>query len=205
MTRRVSVVDLGLGNLRSVVRAIERAGGEATLVSGADEVARAERIVVPGQGAFRDFARALAHGVGDALVTALGRGTPYLGICLGMQLLFDESEEAEGERGLGLFRGRVRRFSDALVDPETGERLKVPHMGWNLVRGSHPFLEPEAYFYFVHSYHCAPEDPSIVVGVADYGGEICAAVARGNVFACQFHPEKSDEAGRMLLEKFLAS
>lgn len=203
----VSVVDLGLGNLRSVLRAFERVGAVAELVQEPEQVHRAERIVVPGQGAFRDCARALVGGMGEALTEAIEGGTPYLGICLGMQLLFETSEEAPEERGLGLFPGHVVRFAADLEDPETGARLKVPHMGWNQVRGEHRLLPPDAWLYFVHSYHCVPETssstPTPTVGVADYGAEFCAAVARDNVFACQFHPEKSHHEGEFVVRRFL--
>ena len=202
MRSRVSILDLGLGNLRSVARAFERAGGEAAIVSGADAVRAADALVVPGQGAFRDAARALDGGLGDAVREHIASGRPYLGLCLGMQVLFDSSDESPGDPGLGLWRGRVVRFADDLRGPD-GERLKVPHMGWNVVDGSHAILPPRDWFYFVHSYYCVPEDPSLVVGAADYGARFCAAVARDNVFACQFHPEKSQHAGERVLARFL--
>ncbi len=199
----VAILDLGLGNLRSVARAFERAGTRAEVVEGADAVGRAARLVVPGQGAFRDASSALSGATGEALRAHIASGRPYLGVCLGMQVLFGSSAEAPGEPGLGLFEGTVERFEDGRVDPETGERLKVPHMGWNQVRGRHPLLPDEAWFYFVHSYYCVPSDESLVAGTADYGGPFCAAVARDNVFACQFHPEKSQHEGVRLLERFL--
>jgi glutamine amidotransferase len=200
----VVVVDLGAGNLRSVARALERAGARVTVSGDASVLARAERLVVPGQGAFRDGAAALVGAVGEALRARIHAGVPYLGLCLGMQLLFENSEEAPGAAGLGVFEGKVVRFASDLVDGETRARLKVPHMGWNEVRGAHPLLDESAWFYFVHSYYCVPEDGALVVGTADYGDNFCAAIARDNVFACQFHPEKSQDAGAAVLERFLA-
>jgi glutamine amidotransferase len=200
---QVVVLDLGMGNLRSVLRAIEAAGGHASLVSGADEVRRAGRLVVPGQGSFGALAKALEGGVGDAVRESIARGVPYLGICLGMQLLFESSEEAPGVAGLGVLRGQVRRLPPGMRDAATGQQLKVPHVGWNEVAGSHPLLPSSGWYYFVHSYACAPDDPTLTVGSAEYGVPICAAIARGPLFACQFHPEKSQEEGRRLLRKFL--
>ncbi|MFO0710603.1 MAG: imidazole glycerol phosphate synthase subunit HisH [Sandaracinus sp.] len=199
----VVVVDLGMGNLRSVARALQRAGGRVLISSDPERVAQAPRLVVPGQGHFADCARAMAGAVGEACRAQLASGRPYLGLCLGMQILFDESEEAPGARGLGVFAGRVVRFEDGRVFPD-GTRRKVPHMGWNVVRSDGAFLPREDWFYFVHSYHCVPRDPSVVIGRSDYGEDLCAAVARDNVLACQFHPEKSSAAGAWVLERFLA-
>ncbi len=200
----IAVVDAGLGNLRSVEKALAHVGAAVRITADPREVAHAERVVVPGQGAFGDCGRALARDapLGRAIVAAIAAGKPYLGICLGLQILFDESEEAPGCRGLGLFAGRVARIPATVG----GARLKVPHMGWNAVKptGEHPLLEIEQPFYFVHSYHALPRDPSIVAAVADYGAGITAAVARANVFAVQFHPEKSQRAGLALLARFLA-
>jgi glutamine amidotransferase len=203
-THSVVIADLGAGNLRSVARAVERAGGDATITADPEALLRAGRVIVPGQGAFRDCALALERGFAEALRTVIARGTPYLGLCLGMQLLFEESEEAPGKKGLAHFSGRVVRFAPDMRDAKSGERLKVPHMGWNPVRGSHAVLpSQEAWFYFVHSFYCAPTDPSLIVGTAEYGGPFCVAVARDNVFACQFHPEKSQEEGHHLLQRFV--
>jgi glutamine amidotransferase len=202
-SRSVVIADLGLGNLRSVARAVVRAGGEATLTADPAALLRAPRVIVPGQGAFRDCGVALARGFGEALREVIARGTPYLGLCLGMQLLFEESEEAPEQRGLGHFKGRVVRFAGDMLDPQSGQRLKVPHMGWNQVEGRHALLPARAWFYFVHSYRCVPTDPNLVVGRAEYGSAFCAAVARDNVFACQFHPEKSQDEGQGLLQRFV--
>lgn len=204
MTRSVTIVDLGMGNLRSVARALERAGARAEIVRDPIAIERAERLVVPGQGQFRDCARALGGELGDAVRAFLGSGRPYLGICLGMQALFASSEEAPGEAGLGHFAGTVRRFARDLRDPATGERLKVPHMGWSEIEPLHPiFGGRRGWFYFVHSYACVPADPSVIAARADYGGPFCAAVARDNVLAVQFHPEKSGAEGHSLLSRYL--
>jgi len=224
----IALVDLGLGNLRSVEKALavaaDRAGVEhPTLTHDPDRIARADRIVVPGQGAFRDGAAALARNGGalrDAIRQAIVARVPYLGICLGLQLLFSESEEAEGARGLDVFSGRVVRIPGGLQDDD-GRRLKVPHMGWNQPqvldteagRAARSVLEPQPsqpkaeapWFYFVHSYHALPDDPALVAATASYGClEITAAVARGTLLATQFHPEKSQRAGLALLTCFLS-
>jgi imidazole glycerol-phosphate synthase subunit HisH len=197
------IVDLGLGNLRSVARAVERAGASATISADPDALRDAHAVIVPGQGAFRDCVAGLERGFRQALREVIEAGKPYLGLCLGMQVLFEHSEEAPGGRGLGLYAGSVRRFAPDLRDPASGARLKVPHMGWNEVDGTHRLLPKRGWFYFVHSYCAVPEDPTLTVGRARYGGEFCVAVARDNVFACQFHPEKSQEEGRALLERFV--
>lgn len=204
------IVDTGLGNLRSVQKALETAAidagvaGQVRRSADPEVVRRAARVVVPGQGAFRDCAQALDLGLREALREAIGAGTPYFGICLGLQILFESSAEAPGERGLGLFAGRVERLDS------TG--VKIPHMGWNQLRlhgEPHPWLEraggADTWMYFVHSYHAVPEDPGIVVASCDYGENlVTAAVARDGVFASQFHPEKSQSAGLALLAAFLS-
>jgi len=200
--REVAILDLGVGNLHSVARAFERAGARPHITRDADEVRRADRLVVPGQGAIQGCAMALRGGLGEVVLEHIDRGRPYLGICLGMQVLFEESDEAPGTPCLSVFRGRVVRFREDMVDAE-GRRLKVPHMGWNRIRANHPVFQDGDYFYFVHSYYCAPADPSIVAATADFGGPFCAAVAKDNVLACQFHPEKSHHAGARLITRFL--
>jgi glutamine amidotransferase len=217
--QRVVVVDVGLGNLHSVQRAIERAARDArvavdvAIASDPDVVARADRVVFPGQGAFRDCALALAGGLADALRGRIAAGAPYLGICLGLQALFATSDEAPGHAGLGLFAGHVARIPDGARDPETGAPVKIPHMGWNqialrgpaegaLARGG----AGGAWFYFVHSFHAVPDDASLVAATTRHGPhEITAAIASGNVLATQFHPEKSQAAGLALLSAFLSS
>ncbi len=197
----IAVVDSGSGNLRSVEKALARVGGRPIVTSDPDVVRRADRIVVPGQGAFADCIRALAErGLDAALREVIASGRPYFGICLGLQILFDQSEEHGPVPGLGVLPGRVVRFSSA-------ER-KVPHIGWNQVRqgSSEPLMAGIAdgtYFYFVHSYHAVASDPSDVALWCDYGGSFAAAVRRDNLFACQFHPEKSQAAGLRLLANFV--
>jgi imidazole glycerol-phosphate synthase subunit HisH len=199
----IAVVDGGTGNLRSVENALSHVGGRVTVTADPDVVRRADRIVVPGQGAFRDCLAGLrARGLDEAIRESIHAGKPYLGICLGLQLLFDESEEHGPIAGLGILPGKVIRFRDL---PRT---LKVPHMGWNSVTAAReePLWRgiPEgAFAYFVHSYHAVPADPTMVALTSDYGGPICAAVRKDNVFACQFHPEKSQRVGLTLLESFV--
>jgi glutamine amidotransferase len=219
----IALVDLGLGNLRSVEKALAAAASEAgvespTLTDDPEVIARADRVVVPGQGAFRDGAAALARNggaLGSAILEAIARGTPYLGICLGLQLLFEESEEAPGARGLAAFPGRVVRIPDGLLDAQ-GRRLKVPHMGWNQPvvldtragKSARSLLEAAGeapWFYFVHSFQALPDDPQLVAATASYGClEITAAIDRGPLLATQFHPEKSQRAGLALLRAFLS-
>lgn len=192
-----------MGNLRSVARALERAGATVELTGDPTRVREAERLVVPGQGHFRDCARVFDGPLGDAVRDHIAAERPYLGICLGMQVLFERSEEAPEARGLGVFAGSVRRFAAGVPDPADPTRArKVPHMGWNEVEGSHAMLPARAWYYFVHSYHCVPDD-EVGVGWTDYGERVCAAVARGSVLAVQFHPEKSHRAGAALLEAFV--
>ncbi len=199
---RVAIVDLGLGNLHSVAKAFERAGATPALSADPDVLLKADRLVMPGQGAFRECAQALAGELGEAVLAWIGSGRPYLGICLGMQALFQSSEEAPGESGLGVFEGTVQRFPRDLSD-QSGARLKVPHIGWNQIDSRHPVFEHREWYYFVHSYYCVPDDENVVAATADYGIEFCAAVARDNVLACQFHPEKSQHAGERLIGHFL--
>ncbi|MBW2508947.1 MAG: imidazole glycerol phosphate synthase subunit HisH [Deltaproteobacteria bacterium] len=199
---RVAIVDLGLGNLHSVAKAFERAGANPQLSADPDVLLRADRLVMPGQGAFRECAHALRGEVGDAVREWIGSGRPYLGICLGMQALFESSEEAPGEKGLAIFPGKVQRFARDLADAE-GNPLKVPHIGWNQIDSKHPVFEDGEWYYFVHSYYCVPADEGLVAATTDYGGPFCSAIARDNVLACQFHPEKSQHAGARVISHFL--
>ena len=214
----IAVVDAGIGNLRSVEKAVavalrdSGAPGEVVLVSDPDVLRRADRVVVPGQGAFGDSARALRPDapLGAAVVERIRAGTPYLGICLGLQLLFDSSEEAPGEPGLSIVGGAVRKLpSDAV---EHGRPCKLPHIGWapttslTEATGDDALSRAlSAWFYYVHSYAAQPADASIVAATAPFGaGKITAAVRKENVLAVQFHPEKSQAAGLALLRAFLA-
>lgn len=198
---RVTLLDTGLGNLHSVERALRTAGAkDVAVVTDADAVRRAEALVVPGQGAFRDGSRALAGGLGEAIAERVRAGAPYLGICLGMQLLFPSSDEAPGCAGLGLLGGRVRRLAPSAPD------AKVPHTGWNTVepRGESILPREPAWFYFVHSFVVVPDDESVVCGTTEHGGDrFASAVRLGDVFACQFHPEKSQIEGLRLLSRWL--
>lgn len=201
---RIAVVDYGAGNLRSVAKALVRSGLDTEVTGDPKAVAAADGIVLPGVGAFADAIASLeATGLDDAVREVLAAGRPYLGLCLGLQVLFEESDEHGVTKGLGLLPGRVERFPDTTADGP----LRVPHIGWNEVRfrGSHPMLDglPDAdCFYFVHSYRAVPSSEDAVVGVADYGGEFAAAVATDTLFAVQFHPEKSQTAGKRLLDAF---
>lgn len=201
MKGTVAVVDSGSGNLRSVEKALARVGARPEVTADPETVRRADRIVVPGQGAFADCAAGLkARDLWPAIQEVIRDGRPYLGICLGLQVLYDESEEHGRTPGFGLLRGRAVRF-------RAEEGRKVPHMGWNEVRRRRddPLLRgiPEgAHFYFVHSYYVVPEDPDSVALSCDYGVEFAAAVRRDNLFACQFHPEKSQAVGLALLAAF---
>ncbi len=205
-TPRVAVVDYGAGNLRSVAKALERSGLQATVCGDPAGLAAADAVVLPGVGAFADAMESLrGKGLDDAVREGILAGRPYLGLCLGLQLLFEASEEHGENRGLALLDGRVRRFPETDQD---GAALRVPHIGWNEVRfqGEHPMLEglpQEDVYYFVHSYHAVPASAGDVVGLTDYGGrDFAAAAARESAFAVQFHPEKSQSSGRRLLDAF---
>jgi glutamine amidotransferase len=199
----IAIVDVCSGNLRSVERALAQVGGDVVVTRDADLVRRADKIVVPGQGAFGMFMRGLVErGLGDVLRAAIASGRPYLGICLGMQVLFDDSEEQGPCPGLGVLPGHVVRLAPG------DARLKVPHIGWNQVafRKPDPMLDgisEGAYVYFDHSYHAVPADPSLIALDADHGQPLTAAVRSGNIFACQFHPEKSQTVGLAMLRNFV--
>lgn len=202
---RIALVDYGSGNLRSVAKALERSSLRVDVVGDGAALRRADAVVLPGVGAFADAMASLhAKGLGDAVGAFIASGRPYLGLCLGLQVLFEESSEHGRTAGLSILPGRVERFAERGAD---GGPRRVPHIGWNGVRfaGAHPMLErlpAEDVFYFVHSYYVAPAEADCVVGTTDYGGAFAAAVARDNVFAVQFHPEKSQSSGRRLLDAF---
>jgi glutamine amidotransferase len=205
----IVVVDYGMGNLRSVAKALAHVAPDREIVVSdrAEVIRRAERIVLPGQSAMPDCMRCLTDSGLAAVVRETIADRPFLGICLGLQMLFDESEEGP-TRGLGVLRGRVVRFVDAAMHTASGERLKVPHMGWNRVAQAacHPLwagIADGTRFYFAHSYHPEPEDGRVVAGTAAYPAPFTCAVARANIFATQFHPEKSHRAGLRLLANFV--
>ena len=203
----VAVIDYGMGNLRSVCKAIEHVapGARVHLASTAEALNRADRVVFPGQGAIRGCIEALERsGMREALLKAM-ETKPYLGICLGLEALYRASEEGGGTACLDVLPGEVRRFPTAGAEGD----LKVPHMGWNQVHQemAHPLwraIEPAARFYFVHSYYADTADPALVAGATEYGVRFTSAAARANIFAVQFHPEKSQQAGLRLLANFVA-
>jgi glutamine amidotransferase len=205
----IVIVDYGMGNLRSVHKALERVGFQASVTQDPAEVKKAAGLIVPGVGAFKKAMENLQElGLVNPIIEFVESGKPFLGICLGLQLLFSGSDEFGFQKGLSLFKGRVVRFpfSHPAASPPK-DLLKVPHMGWNTVHihKRPPVLDgiaEGAYFYFVHSYYPVPEEQEIVATTTDYGGEFVSSVSRGNLFACQFHPEKSQSVGLKLLKNF---
>jgi len=197
----IAIIDYGMGNLRSVQKGLERVGFAAEVTRDREHIEAAAGVVLPGVGAFGACMDNLrAYGLVDTVRHVIRRGTPFLGICLGMQLLFDESEEFGPVPGLGIFPGRVVRFAES---PE----FKVPHMGWNQIRKRQdpPHLrgiEDGTFVYFVHSYYVVPKDPSLTATTTEYGAEFVSAIAKDNVFATQYHPEKSQAVGLKILANF---
>ncbi|EMI56901.1 imidazole glycerol phosphate synthase subunit HisH [Rhodopirellula sallentina] len=196
----ITIVDYQMGNLRSVQKAVERSGVEAVITSDASEIASAEKLILPGVGAFGDAISEIRNrDLESPIKDYLAADKPFLGICLGLQMLFEQGFEHGTHEGLGVIEGDVTKFSLPL-------EYKVPHMGWNTVdigpAGEDLGIAPQTHFYFVHSYYVRPTDPSVVALTCDYGGSFCAAVRRGNLFATQFHPEKSQQAGLQLVERF---
>lgn|ERR1051325_763890 len=191
-----------MGNLRSVEKALRTAGAQVSLVSTPEAIGGADAVVLPGVGAIGDCVRNLGEqNLAPALREFIDGGKPFLGICLGLQALFEKSEESGGVKGLGILPGNVPRFRM--------QNLKVPHMGWNqlnVVRAGCPLLrgiEQESFVYFVHSYYVVPREQSLVVATTDYGGEFCSMIWRNNVYATQFHPEKSQAVGLKMLSNFV--
>ena len=199
----VSVIDYDAGNIRSVEKALAYLGQEVEVTRDRDRILSADRVILPGVGAFGDaMGKIRSYGLEPVIKEVVRQGTPFLGICLGLQLLFEESDETPGVAGLGLLEGRIRRIPD-------GEGLKIPHMGWNSLdvrEGASLFrgIEGHPYVYFVHSYYLAAEHEEDVAASTFYSTKIHASVEHGNIFACQFHPEKSSEAGLTILENFLS-
>lgn len=205
----VAIIDYGMGNLHSIAKAVQHADMRVSVAvtDQRDAILQADRVVFPGVGAIRDCMAALTERGLDAVIKEVAASKPLLGICLGMQALLNESEENEGTACLGLIPGRVVRFAEGIQDG-LGYPLKIPHMGWNEVfpTQDHPLwqgIAPGSRFYFVHSYYAQPSDSAHVAATAEYPGPFAAALAQGNVFAVQFHPEKSQTAGLRLLGNFL--
>lgn len=206
----IGIIDYGMGNLSSVRKSVERLNVPCRFVTRTEEVLESDHLILPGVGAFEDAIRFLTQsGLVEAILEKIKSGTPFLGICLGMQMLFERSFENGEFRGLGLFEGDVVRFSFSEEQREgAGEKLSIPHMGWNQIsvdQPNHPFwkgVQPDSHFYFVHSYHVVPRDSAAIAARSFFGYEFCAAVTRENVIGVQFHPEKSQSNGLKLIENF---
>jgi glutamine amidotransferase len=204
---KIALIDYGFGNIRSVAKALERSGARVEIASEPAAVAQADGVVLPGVGAFADSSETLRKsGLGDAVRDAIAKNRPYLGLCLGLQVLFEEGDEHGIHPGLGVLPGRVERFPD---ESEKGDRIRIPHIGWNEVRfcGDHPMIErlpASDTFYFVHSYRAVPADAADIAGYTEYGDDFVSAVARDSIFAVQFHPEKSQRSGKRLLDAYCA-
>ena len=207
-TVKVAVLDYGMGNLHSVGKALSVVGAEVSVTNDPKVVAAADKIVFPGVGAMRDCMAGMHEAGIDAVVKDAVFNKPVLAICVGMQALFASSAENGGTPCLDILGGEVLAFDPTWRDA-AGDTIKVPHIGWNTVSdmdSAHPLwqnIEDNSHFYFVHSYYCAPEDSSIVAAVCDYGQPFCASVLKDNLFATQFHPEKSHTAGLQLLKNFV--
>ena len=209
MRQKIAVLDYGMGNLRSVSKAIEHVAADAEVRVTDDHqyISAADRVVFPGQGAARDCMVAIGdHHLNQAIKEAL-QSKPFLGICMGLQVLLGHSEENEGTSLLGLLQGKVKRFDGQAIG-DNGLHLKIPHMGWSQVQQTteHPLwrgIEQGSRFYFVHSYFVVPEDQQLVAATTEYGQQFTSAIARDNLFAVQFHPEKSADSGLQLLENFV--
>lgn len=198
----IAIIDYDAGNIKSVEKALQYLGEEACVTRDAEKILHAEKIILPGVGAFGDAMRKLhQYGLVPVIRQAVEKNIPFLGICLGLQLMFESSEESPGVEGLGLLKGRILRI------PE-GEGIKVPHIGWNSLSYPNPGrlfrgIPENSYVYFVHSYYLAAQDESIVTAATWYGTDIHASVEKGNLFACQFHPEKSSDTGLAILRNFV--
>ena len=198
----IAIIDYDAGNIKSVEKALQRLGQEVMITRDPEEILNADKVILPGVGAFGDaMVNLRKYHLDQVIYQVVERSIPFLGICLGLQLLFEKSDETKGVAGLGILKGEICRIPD-------GENLKIPHMGWNslhlqnngrLFRG----IKEDAYVYFVHSYYLKAEDEEIVKATTEYGAHIHASVEQGNVFACQFHPEKSSDVGLQILKNFV--
>ena len=198
----VAIIDYDAGNIKSVEKAVNALGYEAVVTRDRSSILNAEHVILPGVGAFGDAMKKLhSYGLVEVIREVAANHTPFLGICLGLQLMFESSEEAPGVEGLSLLKGRIVRLPDT-------EDLKIPHIGWNSLKYPNPGrlfagIPEDSYVYFVHSYYLQAGEPGIVKATTEYGALIHASVEKGNIFACQFHPEKSSEVGMKILENFL--
>lgn len=203
----ITVIDYGMGNLRSVQKSFEKIGVAAKLTNDKKVIQKAKAIVLPGVGAFGAAMKNLQKfDLIDVLKEKLAQGTPFLGICLGLQVLFEKSEEAPKLKGLGIFKGSVKHFYSLKGFPK--DKLTIPHMGWNQVQRKNRSsifkdIPEDAYFYFVHSYYVDPEEKDIIIGTSNYGKDLVVAIEKGNITATQFHPEKSSPWGVKVLENFV--
>ncbi len=203
----IAIIDYDMGNLRSVEKAFEAVGHRAVITRQRQVIADASHVVLPGVGAFGDCMRNLeSYDLIDPIRQSIASGKPFLGICLGLQLLFTESEEFGSHKGLNVLPGKVVRFRSQQTEGDL-EPLKIPHMGWNAIRMKKPSrllegLGEGSYMYFVHSYHVAPEQTDVVCTATEYGGSFVSSIARDNIFGCQFHPEKSQAGGLKMLKNF---
>ena len=198
----IAMIDYDAGIIKSVEKALHKLGAEVVITKDPDVILQADKVILPGVGSFGDaMANLKKYGLDEVIHKVVDKGTPFLGICLGLQLLFERSDETPGVEGLGILKGEILRIPD-------GENLKIPHMGWNslhLQNGGRLFrgFEGEPYVYFVHSYYLKAEDEEIVKATTEYGVHIHASVEKGNIFACQFHPEKSSDVGLQILKNFV--
>ena len=198
----IAIIDYDAGNIKSVEKAIVSLGRDACITRDRETLLQAEQVILPGVGAFGDaMEKIMSYGLEEVIQEIVWRNTPFLGICLGLQLLFERSEESPGVKGLSILEGEILRIPDE-------EHLKIPHIGWNSLEFSNrgrlfEGIDEQAYVYFVHSYYLNAKDKSIVTAVTEYGTRIEASVEKGNVFACQFHPEKSSDIGLRILQNFI--
>ncbi|MFZ3072991.1 MAG: imidazole glycerol phosphate synthase subunit HisH [Thermodesulfobacteriota bacterium] len=203
----IAIIDYDMGNIRSVEKALKHVGGDPVVTRDPKKILDASAVVLPGVGAFKECMRNLEnYGLIEPLLKSISTGKPFLGICLGLQLLFEEGEEDGPCKGLGVIKGKVLKFPSGMKDE--GRELKIPHMGWNSVKkekesGLLKDIEDGTFFYFVHSYYAVPDDKTVTLTKTSYGTDFTSSIEKDNVVACQFHPEKSQKAGLTLLKNFI--